>query len=163
MNIQIYCDGSCLGNGSNGANGGYGAIVSTPHGTVELAQAYSNTTNNRMELRGCIAALKTLPQGSRGTVYSDSKYLIDAFNQGWIENWKRIGWKNASNRPVANQDLWRELLIVSEPHSISWMWVKGHADNPMNNHADALATGAINCGVLLPDVGNTVCTVVNRY
>lgn len=161
--IEIYTDGSCLGNQYDNANGGYGAIVLMPGTTLELAQGYHDTTNNRAELRGCIAALKVLPYGCYVTIYSDSKYVTDAFNLGWIEKWKVSGWRNASKKPVANQDLWSELLTAMESHEVVWQWVKGHADNPMNTHADALAQAAARSEYLLPDTFETVSTIVARH
>ena len=161
--IEIYTDGSCLGNQHAVANGGYGAVVLMPDTTLELAQGYRGTTNNRQELRGCIAALKILPRGCCVTIYSDSKYVVDAFNLGWIDKWKKTGWRTASKKPVANQDLWHELLAFMEPHEVVWQWVKGHAENPLNNHADALAQAAARSDLLLPDTHETVSTVVARH
>lgn len=163
LTIEIYTDGSCLGNQHDNANGGYGAIVLMPGATLELAQGYRNTTNNRAELRGCIAALKALPYGCSVTIYSDSKYVTDAFNLGWIDKWKVSGWRNASKKPVANQDLWSELLTAMESHEVIWQWVKGHSDNPMNTHADALAQAAARSEYLLPDKHETVSTIVARH
>jgi len=161
--IEIYSDGSCLGNQHSNAKGGYGAVVIMPECTLEVAQGYRDTSNNRTELRGAIAGLKVLPPGCIVTVYTDSKYVTEAFNLGWIDKWKISGWRNSKKKPVANQDLWHELLSVIENHAVRWQWVKGHADSPMNNRADALAQMAARSEALLPDIHDTTVTIVAKY
>ena len=103
---------------------------------------YRKTTNNRMELMAAIAGLEALNRPCQVNLYSDSKYLVDAFNQHWIENWVRKGWKRGKNEPVKNIDLWKRLLAAKEPHQVTFIWVKGHDGHPQNERCDALATGA---------------------
>ena len=95
-----------------------------------------------MELMGAIAGLEALTKPCIVELYSDSKYLTDAFNQHWIENWLKRGWKKADKTPVLNVDLWERLLKAMEPHDVTWIWVKGHAGNPINERCDKLATAA---------------------
>ncbi|MGE4424069.1 MAG: RNase H family protein [Pseudodesulfovibrio sp.] len=96
-------------------------------------------------------------------IYSDSKYVTGAFNLGWIENWRVSGWRNAAKTPVAKQDLWHELLATMDSYEITWQWVKGHADNPLNNHTDALAQIAARSEFLLADTAEAVLTIVARH
>jgi len=100
-----------------------------------------------MEITAAVEALRALKVPCRVKLYSDSAYLINAFRQNWLANWQRNGWKNARKEPVENQDLWRQLLAVAQPHRIEWLKVKGHADNPYNNRCDELARAAIAAGV----------------
>lgn len=101
------------------------------------------STNNRMEVFAVIQALDQLKKPCKVTVYSDSAYLVNAFTQGWLRNWQRNGWKTASKQPVENQDLWRLLLTLVQSHEVSFVKVRGHADNEFNNRCDQLATGQI--------------------
>lgn len=109
----------------------------------EMSGFSEATTNQRMELLAAIEALGSLKRPCKVKLYSDSAYLVNAFNQGWIENWQRNGWLNAKKEPVSNADLWRRLIALSETHDIEWIKVKGHSDNKFNNRCDALARGAI--------------------
>ncbi|MBI9113185.1 ribonuclease HI [Maridesulfovibrio ferrireducens] len=162
--IKIYTDGSCLGNQFKGADGGYGALIHTPNESIELAQGYRTTTNNRMELRAVIAALLVIPPESDVTLYSDSKYVIDAFVQGWLNNWIKSGWRKSNRKPVENQDLWKELLENIHGHNIRWEWVRGHSGNQLNGCADILArVGASGNNKMFDDVGLTIATVVSSY
>ena len=148
MQVTIYTDGAARGNPDG--PGGYGAIVQyrDENGDLmekELRCGYARTTNNRMELMGVIAALEELGsfrEPCEGTLFSDSRYVVDAFLKRWIVNWQKNGWKTASGAPVKNQDLWNRLLKALEPHSIRFSWVKGHADHPENERCDRLATTA---------------------
>ena len=148
MQVTIYTDGAARGNPDG--PGGYGAIVQyrDENGILmekELRGGYARTTNNRMELMGVIAALEELSafrEACEGTLFSDSRYVVDAFSKRWIVNWQKNGWKTASGAPVKNQDLWNRLLKALEPHSIRFSWVKGHADHPENERCDRLATSA---------------------
>jgi len=148
MQVTIYTDGAARGNPDG--PGGYGAIVQyrDENGDLmekELRGGYVRTTNNRMELMGVIAALEELGsfrEPCEGTLFSDSRYVVDAFLKRWIVNWQKNGWKTASGAPVKNQDLWNRLLKALEPHSIRFSWVKGHADHPENERCDRLATTA---------------------
>ena len=158
--VTAYTDGACRGNQHDNAPGGYGVVLLNGRSRKELAQGYADTTNNRMELRAAIAALKALKRPCVVDLYTDSKYVCDAFNQNWIEGWIDRGWKNASKKPVKNQDLWEELLPLVERHDVTFRWVKGHSDNRENNRADALATAAADFTFAhLADDGPTVVTV----
>lgn len=109
----------------------------------ELSGFEPGTTNNRMEIRAAVEALKALRQPCDVRLHSDSAYLVNAFLQNWVTNWQRNGWINSKKDPVENQDLWRELLEAMRPHRVEWVKVKGHADNPYNNRCDELARTAI--------------------
>lgn len=145
MQVDIYTDGAARGNPEG--PGGYGTVLEyrdtkgNLH-TKELSRGYRKTTNNRMELMAAIAGLEALNRPCQVNLYSDSKYLVDAFNQHWIENWVRKGWKRGKNEPVKNIDLWKRLLTAKEPHQVTFIWVKGHDGHPQNERCDALATGA---------------------
>ncbi|WP_291327138.1 ribonuclease HI [Desulfovibrio sp. UCD-KL4C] len=161
--ICIYTDGSCLGNQFDNACGGYGAIMQINGDTIELAQGYSCTTNNRMELRAVIAALKVISTPSLITIMSDSKYVVEAFKQGWIDKWNTNGWKKSNRKPVENQDLWKEMLETLHSHNVEWLWVKGHSGNSFNERADHLACIAAASDNMLEDVGLTTATIVHKY
>lgn len=109
----------------------------------ELSGFETNTTNNRMEILAAVEALRALKYPCSVKLYSDSAYLVNAFNQNWLDNWHRNGWRNAKKEPVENQDLWHALLDAARPHRVEWIKVKGHADNPLNNRCDELARAAI--------------------
>ena len=138
--VTIYTDGACSG---NPGPGGWGAILMYKDIRREMSGYEPHTTNNRMELTGPIVALSALKEPCNVTLYSDSAYLINAFEQHWIENWQRRNWVKSDKKPVENQDLWKEILRLCDIHTIRWVKVKGHADNPNNNRCDELATGAI--------------------
>jgi ribonuclease HI len=109
----------------------------------ELSGFAADTTNQRMEMLAAIKGLEGLKKTCRVKLYSDSAYLINAFTQGWIENWQKNGWLNAKKEPVRNADLWRQLIDLARIHDVEWIKVKGHSDNTLNNRCDALARGAI--------------------
>ena len=136
--IEMFTDGACKG---NPGPGGWGAILRLGEHEKELSGGEAATTNNRMELMGAIAALSALTQPCRVTLHTDSKYVIDGIT-GWIFGWQRNGWKNAAKKPVANADLWQELIAAARPHQIEWVWVKGHDGHPENERADRLASDA---------------------
>ena len=143
--VKIYSDGSARGNPDG--PGGYGVVLqfTDSRGTLherELSCGYEQTTNNRMELMGAIAGLEALTKPCSVELFSDSKYLTDAFNLHWIENWIKRGWKKSDKTPVLNVDLWERLLKAIEPHDVEFIWVKGHAGNPINERCDKLATAA---------------------
>ncbi len=119
----------------------------------ELSQGFASTTNNRMELLGVIAALEALKRPCEIEVVSDSQYVVNAFNQHWIDGWLKRGWKNAKKEPVKNADLWKRLLNAIRPHDVSFRWVKGHAGHPENERCDELATMAADGDNLLVDEG----------
>lgn len=138
--VTIYTDGACSG---NPGPGGWGAILIYKDQKLELSGFEAHTTNNRMELLAPIEALSRLKEPCEVDVYSDSAYLVNAFLQNWLVNWVRRGWLKSDKKPVENRDLWEQILKLSQTHRITWHKVKGHADNPLNNRCDALATGEI--------------------
>lgn len=139
MKVEIYTDGACSG---NPGPGGWAAILVSGGKEKELSGSASSTTNNRMELTAAIEGLKALKVPCEVDLYSDSSYLVNAFTQNWIENWKRNGWKNAAKEPVSNQDLWEVLDGLALRHSITWHKVRGHSDHPFNERCDKLAVQA---------------------
>ncbi|MBQ8505988.1 MAG: ribonuclease HI [Clostridia bacterium] len=138
--VMIYTDGACSG---NPGPGGWGAILIYKEKKLELSGYEAHTTNNRMELLAPIEALSRLKEPCEVDVYSDSAYLTNAFLQNWLGNWVRRGWIKSDKKPVENRDLWERLLEFAKIHKIAWHKVKGHADNPLNNRCDELATGEI--------------------
>ena len=158
MRVEIYSDGSARGNPDG--PGGYGTILRyvDAKGEVhekELSAGYDRTTNNRMELMGAIVGLEALNRRCDVEMFSDSKYVISAFNEGWLDNWQKKGWKTAGNKPVKNVELWKRLLEAARPHGIRWNWVKGHAGHAENERCDSLATTAADqdASLLLHDDG----------
>lgn len=157
MKVVIYTDGASRG---NPGPGGYGAVLLyvDPAGAEhrkELSCGYRSTTNNRMELLAVIVALEALLRPCQVEVHSDSQYVVNAFNQHWVQGWIKKGWKNSQKQPVKNVDLWKRLLAAKEPHQVSWVWVKGHAGHQLNERCDQLATEAADglSGPLLEDEG----------
>ena len=138
--IDLYTDGACSGN--PGA-GGYGAILIYRGVEREVSGGEPSTTNNRMEIFAVIAGLRCLKERCKVNIYSDSAYTVNAFNQHWLENWQKSGWKKADGKPVLNVDLWQQLLELTQQHEVRFIKVKGHADNEYNNRCDALARAAI--------------------
>ncbi|RHV68949.1 ribonuclease HI [Clostridium sp. OM02-18AC] len=154
--VQIYTDGSARGNPDG--PGGYGAVLhfTDSKGVLherELSAGYKKTTNNRMELMAAIMALEALNRPCEVDLYSDSKYLTDAFNQRWIDNWVKNNWKRGKSGPVKNIDLWERLLKAKASHRVNFIWVKGHAGHPQNERCDQLATTAADGTDLLVDEG----------
>ena len=139
--IKLYTDGACSG---NPGKGGWGAILMYGDLKKEISGANPNTTNNQMELTAPREALKLLKKPCKVTVYSDSAYLVNAFTNGWIKNWKRNGWKTADKKDVKNKELWQELYALTKKHKVEFIKVKGHADNEFNNRCDEMAREAIN-------------------
>lgn len=146
--VIIYTDGACSGN--PGA-GGYGAVLLYGDKRKELSQGYRMTTNNRMEVLAVIKALEILKGQCSVTLYSDSKYVVDAIEKGWVKKWKANGWKRNQKEMASNIDLWERLLELLEKHHVVFHWVKGHADNIENERCDFLARKAIEYGNLLED------------
>ena len=134
--ITIYTDGACSG---NPGPGGWGAILCYKEIQKEISGGEKATTNNRMELTAVISALKLLKEPCEVELYSDSKYVIDALDKGWAISWKKKNWIKSDKKPALNPDLWEELLALTEVHTVHCHWVKGHADNAMNNRCDELA------------------------
>ena len=155
MKVKLFTDGSAKGN-PNGP-GGYGAILqyTDNNGMLhekEFSAGYKQTTNNRMELLGVITGLEALKVPCEVEVYSDSKYVIDAFNQKWIEGWVKNGWRTSTKSPVKNIDLWKRLIELVHNHKVSFIWVKGHNGHPENERCDKLAVKAASGNNLLEDV-----------
>ena len=155
MKVTIYTDGSARGNPDG--PGGYGVILQyvdtkgVLHESTRSA-GFKKTTNNRMELMGVIVGLESLNRPCDVEVISDSKYVIDAFNQNWIYNWLKNGWRKSDKKPVLNKDLWERLLKAKKGHNVTFTWVKGHADNPENERCDKMAVEAALSEDLLDDV-----------
>lgn len=144
LHVDIFTDGAARG---NPGPGGYGAVMRfvDRNGRVhekELSQGFERTTNNRMELLGVIVALEALKSPCDITLYSDSQYVVNAFNQHWVDGWLKRGWKNSQKQPVKNVDLWKRLLKAKQTHTMEFVWVKGHAGHPENERCDQLATEA---------------------
>lgn len=145
MEVNIYTDGSARGNPDG--PGGYGTILvyvdsqGNEH-KKELSAGYKKTTNNRMELLAAIVGLEALNRPCKVNLYSDSQYLVKAFNDHWIDSWIKKGWKRGKNEPVKNVDLWKRLIKAKEQHDVTFIWVKGHAGHEQNERCDELATTA---------------------
>lgn len=135
-NVIIYTDGSCSG---NPGPGGWAAVLIYGKHRKEFSGAEAHTTNNRMELRAAVESLSQLSEACSVELYTDSAYMQKAFTEGWIKKWMQNGWRTASKKPVENQDLWKQLIDLDNKHTIKWIKVKGHADNPLNNLVDELA------------------------
>jgi ribonuclease HI len=136
--IEIYTDGACLG---NPGPGGWGAILLYREHQKKISGKEENSTNNRMELRAVIEALKTLKKPAEIRLYTDSKYVVEGISK-WILGWKKNGWKTADKKPIKNLEFWLELDLEAAKHRIEWIWVKGHAGNHFNEIADQLARDA---------------------
>lgn len=135
--VQLYTDGACRG---NPGRGGYGAILVWGKYEKELSGGEPVTTNNRMELRAAIEGLRALKEPCRVTLYSDSKYLVDAFTLGWVVDWERQNFRRGRTSEVKNPDLWEELISLCRTHSVTFVWVKGHNGHEYNERCDRLAT-----------------------
>ena len=134
--VTIYTDGACSG---NPGRGGWASILMAGGAKKELSGGEPDTTNNRMELMAVIQGLRALKRPCKVDIYSDSAYVVNAFEQNWLEKWTRNGWKNSAKAEVANSDLWKELLSLTTMHNVTFHKVKGHADNEFNNRCDVLA------------------------
>ena len=141
--IDIYTDGACSG---NPGPGGWGVVLIYQENKKELSGYQPETTNNRMELFAAIQGLSALKESCVVNLYSDSSYLVNAFEKHWIEKWQRNGWKTSTKSPVENQDLWKLLLIHVRKHQVRFIKVKGHSDNQYNNRCDEMAVAAIKNG-----------------
>ena len=146
--VDIYTDGACSG---NPGSGGYGAVMLYNGARKELFEGYRLTTNNIMELLAVIKALEALKERCRINLYSDSKYVVDAVTKGWAKKWQANGWKKADKSKALNTDLWERLLALLDYHDVTFIWVKGHADNVENERCDFLARSAIESGNLIED------------
>ena len=155
MKVRLYTDGAARGNPDG--PGGYGAVLVyvDSRGALhekELTAGYRKTTNNRMELMAVIAGLEALIRPCEVEIYSDSKYVVDAFNPHWIDSRVKKNWINSQKKPVKNPDLWKRLLKAKEPHQVTFIWVKGHDGHPQNERCDQLATAAADGDDLAEDV-----------
>lgn len=155
MKVTIYTDGAARGNPDG--PGGYGTVLQyiDQSGTLherEYSAGYKKTTNNRMELMAAIIGLEALNRPCEVDLYSDSQYLVKAFNDHWIDGWLKNNWKNSQKKAVKNVDLWKRLLAAMAQHQVHFIWVKGHAGHPENERCDKLATTAADGTNLLDDV-----------
>ena len=148
--VEIYTDGACSG---NPGKGGFGAILKYNGNTKEISQGFKCTTNNRMELLAAITALEMLKESCKVDLYSDSKYLVDSVNLGWIKKWQSNGWKRKGSEMAKNIDLLKRLVCQLERHEVSFVWVKGHDGHVENERCDHLATSAIKSSDLKDDFG----------
>ena len=142
--VSIYTDGACSG---NPGKGGFGTILvhidsNGQKHEKEISEGYESVTNNQMELMSVIAGLEALKKACDVVIYSDSKYVVDAFNNKWIDSWIQKGWRTAGKTPVKNVELWKRLLEAKEKHDVQFIWVKGHAGHEYNERCDALAVAA---------------------
>ncbi|AOS83135.1 ribonuclease HI [Chlorobaculum limnaeum] len=138
--VILYTDGACSG---NPGKGGWGALLMYGDTRKEISGYDPATTNNRMELMAAIRGLEALREPCRVQIYSDSAYLVNAMNEGWLKRWVKNSWKTAAKKPVENIDLWQEILKLTTLHTVTFHKVKGHSDNPYNNRCDELARLAI--------------------
>ena len=142
--VDLFTDGACRG---NPGPGGWGLILRFDGREKELAGGEKDTTNNRMELTAVIRGLEALNKPCRLTVHTDSRYIVDAFEKGWLDNWIARGWRRAASKgqgkPVLNVDLWQRLLELIDKHQVQFEWVRGHSGHRENERADRLAVGAI--------------------
>ena len=137
--VKLFSDGACSG---NPGPGGWGAILQFKNNEKEMSGGARNTTNNKMELLAVISALEALKEPCIVSIYTDSKYIANAFLKGWLDKWQQNGWRTASKKPVKNQELWLRLVEQAKRHELDWNWVKGHAGHPENERCDQLAVEA---------------------
>jgi ribonuclease HI len=149
--VTLYTDGSCLG---NPGPGGFGALLIFGDHRKTLAQGFTHTTNNRMELLAPIEALNALSEPCDIDIYTDSQYVKNGINQ-WINSWKKNNWRTSAKKPVKNVDLWKRLDVACARHSMQWHWVKGHSGHPENELVDDLARNAALSNSRLIDEGFT--------
>lgn len=134
--VQLYTDGACSG---NPGPGGYGAILRCNGFEKEISGGEANTTNNRMELMAVIRGLEALNRKCKVTIYSDSKYFVDAVEKGWAKSWRKNGWKKSDKSLAKNPDLWEKVLDLIDSHEVELVWIKGHAGHPENERCDQMA------------------------
>ena len=138
--VEIYTDGACSG---NPGPGGWGAVLRYGGREKELSGGEADTTNNRMELTACIAALSALKEPCKVSLTTDSQYVFNGITKGWAASWKKNGWRKADKKTALNSDLWEELLRLSSIHDVTFHWIKGHAGHPENERCDRLAVAAV--------------------
>jgi len=146
--VEIYTDGACSG---NPGPGGYGAILVYKGKKLEISGGYRLTTNNRMELMAVIAAMSALKEPCEADLYSDSRYVVDAVNKGWVKKWRENNWMRNKDEKASNPDLWEKALRLLDIHNINFIWIKGHAENPGNERCDEIARETILRGDLPDD------------
>jgi len=151
--ITIYTDGGCI---NNPGPGGYGAVIINDGKRKELSGGFRLTTNNRMELTAAIVALQSLPAHSRVALYSDSRYLVDAVEKGWVRAWQANKWRKADKTRALNVDLWQQILSLCSQHEVRFTWVEGHAGHPENERCDRLAVESSHRKNLPVDTGYEV-------
>lgn len=135
--VDIYTDGACR---NNPGRGGWGAILVYEGREKELSGGEPMTTNNRMELSAVIAALSALKESCEVKLTTDSQYVVNAIEKGWLESWQKNGWRKSDKSHVLNVDLWEKLILLLDTHKVSFVWVRGHNGHPYNERCDALAT-----------------------
>lgn len=150
--VSIYTDGACSG---NPGKGGFGVILNYMGKKKEISKGYKCTTNNRMEIMAALAGLNALTEPCKVILYSDSKYLVDSVNKGWIASWQKNGWKNSKKEKVKNRELFEELIELMNVHEVEYRWVKGHDGHSENERCDYLATSAAKADNLEEDTGYT--------
>ncbi len=150
--VEIFTDGACRG---NPGRGGYGVLLRYKHHVQKRSGGFAHTTNNRMEIFAAIVGLMCLKEPCRVTLTSDSKYLVDAVEKGWLARWEKNGWVKSDKNRVLNRDMWERLLKLIRQHQVAFVWVKGHASHPDNNECDRLATEAADQPKLPEDEGFT--------
>ena len=150
--VEIYTDGACSG---NPGPGGTGTVLLFNGARKEIAKGYTLTTNNRMEILAVIEGLEALKEPCMVRLYSDSKYVVDAINKGWVTKWQDNNWMRNKKDKALNIDLWERLLPLLEKHQVEFIWVKGHASNVENNRCDQLAREAIESGDMQEDYNYT--------
>ena len=138
--VEIFTDGACSG---NPGPGGWGAVLRYGGREKELSGGEADTTNNRMELTACIAALSALKEPCKVSLTTDSQYVFNGITKGWAASWKKNGWRKADKKTALNSDLWEELLRLSSIHDVTFHWIKGHAGHPENERCDRLAVAAV--------------------
>lgn len=148
--VDIYTDGACSG---NPGQGGYGVVLLFGEKRKELSEGFLSTTNNRMEVLAVIKGLEALKEPCNVNLYSDSKYVVDAIEKGWAKKWKSNDWYRNKKEKALNIDLWEKLLTLLELHKVTFIWVKGHADNKENERCDFLARQALAEKTLSIDTG----------
>lgn len=148
-NVTIYTDGACSG---NPGQGGYGTVMLFGEARRELSGGFKLTTNNRMEVLAVIKGLEALKEPCAVNLYSDSKYVVDAIEKGWVKKWKSNNWYRNKSEKASNIDLWEMLIKLLETHNVKFIWVKGHASNVENERCDELAREAITKGKLDDDI-----------
>lgn len=148
--VDIYTDGACSG---NPGQGGYGVVLLFGGKRKELSEGFLSTTNNRMEVLAVIKGLEALKEPCNVNLYSDSKYVVDAIEKGWVKKWKENGWYRNKKEKALNIDLWEKLLVLLELHKVTFIWVKGHANNKENERCDTLARQALAEKTLSIDIG----------